>query len=128
MAKHEPSERVTRILQSRGVARAEIQTLTEMQAWDLVNEKPRARKAAPQRLRVCFTGFGPDEREALESIAMAAGHAVTRTVAKSLGILVCGDNPGPSKLEKARAAQIKILSATEYRKLAQAAVEAETTR
>jgi len=115
MAKPKQSERVTRILLSRGMALAEIQTLGETQAWDLVYERPPANNVTPQRLRVCFTGFGPDERAELESIAMAAGHNVSRGVVKSLGILVCGDNAGPSKLEKAHTQEVKILTAAEYR-------------
>lgn len=110
-----PSEKVTRALLSRGVSADQIQPLTEQQAWELVREKPRARIATVQRVRVCFTGFGPEEREALESIAVRAGHHVARAVNKSLGILVCGDNPGPSKLEQARAQRVEILTADEYR-------------
>lgn len=119
MADREPSERVTMILLSRGMPLLEIQTLSEGQAWAVVNEKTPARKVAPRRLCVCFTGFGPDEREALESMAFEAGHHITRAVIKSLDILVCGDNPGPSKLEKARAQAVKILTAAEYRELAE---------
>jgi NAD-dependent DNA ligase len=120
MANHGPSERVTRILLSRGMPLLEIQALTEGQAWDAVNEtEPRARQAAPRRLHVCFTGFAPDEREALESMAIEAGHDVTRSVIKSLDILVCGDTPGPSKLEKARSQAVEILTAAEYKELAE---------
>lgn len=43
---------------------------------------------------------------------------------KSLGILVCGDNAGPSKLEKARAQGVEILSAAEYRALVKGQDEA----
>jgi len=112
------SEKVTDALLSRGIPPEEIQALTEGQAWDLLRETPPARNAAPRRLRVCFTGFAPDEREALESMAVAAGHDVTRTVIKSLGMLVCGESPGPSKLEKAQAQGVAILTAPEYRELA----------
>jgi NAD-dependent DNA ligase len=115
MARVQPSEKVTRALRSRGFAEADIQTLTEGQAWDLLRANPRARKAAPPRLRVCFTGFGPEERAALEALALAAGHAVTRSVGKSLGFLVRGDNAGPSKLAQAQAQQVRILTAAEYR-------------
>ena len=110
-----PSDRVTRALLSRGVPLEEIQTLTEGEAWSVLNETPSPRRAAAQRLSVCFTGFGPDGRQAMHSIALAAGHHVASGVNKSLAILVCGDNPGPSKLQKARAQGAKILSEAEYR-------------
>lgn len=119
MEKLGPSERVTRILLSRGMAIAEIQMLTELQAWDLVYEKLPARRAPLKRLQVCFTGFESEERYEMESIAMAAGHNVARSVTKSLGLLVCGDNPGPAKLEKAHAQGVKILTAAEYRERVQ---------
>lgn len=50
---------------------------------------------------VLFTGFSKGHKEALESLAEAAGWEVRTTVSQSLDYLVCGHKAGPAKVAKA---------------------------
>ena len=112
-----PSDKVVQILLARSAADAEeIAGLTEAEAWRRVYDLPKPARR-PSRIVVCFTGFSALEKEELAELAFRAGHHVTSSVTKKLGLLVCGDNAGPAKLEKAAQQGVTLLSGSEYRDL-----------
>lgn len=53
------------------------------------------------KFEVCFTGFRKTEKLDMIKVAEKANFLVRSTVTKNLGLLVCGQNCGPSKLRKA---------------------------
>lgn len=73
----------------------------------------RASKKSPGSKSVCFTGFGP-RKESLRAEAEAAGFHVVGSVTKALDYLVCGHEPGPSKIAQATERGAKVLSADEW--------------
>lgn len=91
-------------------------TLSEAAAWRLVYELPPKPKP-PTRLSVCFTGFTSAEKTELMALAHEANHHIAGGVTKKLGLLVCGDNAGPVKLEKAAAQGVTLMTGEEYREL-----------
>jgi DNA polymerase-3 subunit epsilon len=87
-------------------------------------KRKRASRKQPGQLAVCFTGFGAEvKKEELQAAAEAAGFHVTKSVTKTLDYLVCGAEPGPSKLEKATAQGVKIVSAEEWKPIVSAAAD-----
>ena len=78
------------------------QRLTHGLGLNFEREK-RQRKLAKALPQVCFTVFTLSKLEELSSVASKAGFEVKSSVTKSLRILVCGSNAGPSKIRKAEA-------------------------
>jgi DNA ligase (NAD+) len=112
-----PSEKVARILLARSeLGEAQVAALSEAEAWRQVYSLPKPARG-PTRVVVCFTGFSALEKEELEALALQSGDHVTASVTKKLGLLVCGDNAGPSKLEKAAVQGVTLVTGPEYRQL-----------
>jgi NAD-dependent DNA ligase len=110
-----PSDKVTRILKARTDLPPErLAEMSEAEAWRLVYSLPGPEKS-PTRVSVCFTGFSTSDKKALWALADAANHHVTPSVTKSLGVLVCGANAGPKKLEKAAQQGVALMTESEYR-------------
>jgi DNA ligase (NAD+) len=49
---------------------------------------------------ICTGTFGGFSREELEEFIISNGGLIVSTVSKKTNIIIVGDNPGPSKLEK----------------------------
>jgi NAD-dependent DNA ligase len=108
-----PSDKVTQILLSKtDLTHADIALLSEAQAWRWVYSIPKPPR--DERLQVCFTGFGAAEKQELEALAEAAKIRVVTRVTKELGILVCGPNAGPKKLETAAAQGALLLERKDF--------------
>jgi NAD-dependent DNA ligase len=115
------SERITRILLSKGITEQQLAMLSEGRAWQLLYEiegrtfaKRRPKNTLPE---ICFTGFTDAEKPALVALAREHGYAPKDSVTVKLKILVTGAFPGPNKLDKARAQGCQILSEAEFRRL-----------
>ena len=53
-------------------------------------------------MKVCITGTFPTARKSIQIDIERLGGSISNAVTKSTNILLVGDAPGPSKLEKAR--------------------------
>lgn len=82
--------------------------------WIYVHFPPKTKRPDPLTYAICFTGFRPDDRARLEELAKQAGYRVLTGVSSRLNVLVTGEVPGPSKLEKARQQRVTILSESEF--------------
>ena len=110
-----PSEKVARILRSKTeLSDEEIEVLSDAEAWSIVYSLKSSKPEAKQKAQICFTGFSPFEKETLSEAAEQKGFKVVKSVTKKLSFLCTGDDPGPVKLEKARAQGATILSADEF--------------
>lgn len=113
----ELSRRVEAILQDGVIEEFELDEFRELCCALLgLRERKRSRRAArkkPGALSVCFTGFGP-RKEQLRTEAEAAGFHVASGVTKTLDYLVCGPEPGPSKIEQAQERGAKIVTVDEW--------------
>ena len=112
-----PSDKVKMILMSKSdFSEAEIDSMTEAQCWEWVyaNKTP---SQADTREQICFTGFRPAEKEALQSKAEAAEMKVVKSVSKKLTYLCIGPNAGPKKMEKAREQGVTILTVDQFESL-----------
>lgn len=67
-------------------------------------------------LEVCFTGFKKADKERLTALALENNLYVAKDVTVNLGILVCGYNAGPKKIERAvnSAMKVEIMDETEF--------------
>ncbi|EPJ5822028.1 BRCT domain-containing protein [Pluralibacter gergoviae] len=74
---------------------------------------------------ICFTGFSKDRKNALITIAIALEFSVTKDVTKTLDYLCCGDNAGPSKINKAKQNGAKLLSEDEFLKFSSEIISSE---
>ena len=106
--------------EARELSREDIDSLSDREAQNYyygVVAKDRPRKAVDNRKSICFTGFTVQEREPLAAQAESSGYRVVDTVNKNLYLLVCGLSPGPSKIQKAREQDTRIVDESEFRKL-----------
>ncbi|HOH27420.1 MAG TPA: hypothetical protein PL032_10605 [Syntrophorhabdus sp.] len=89
----------------------QLQNMTDGECWQWVyaNHPPkRVGRIIPE---VCFTGFRPDEKARMESIAKENGYNVVKSVTVKLKYLVTGEAAGPSKLTKAKEQGVQIITA-----------------
>ncbi|NCB64502.1 MAG: hypothetical protein EOM52_13115 [Clostridia bacterium] len=94
----------------------ELQRMDYRDCWKWVykNQPPKSRRLRDGKPEICFTGFRPDERQELESIAEQSGYKVVKSVTTKLGVLVTGEAPGPSKLEKAKQQGTEIMDMGQF--------------
>lgn len=68
--------------------------------------------------KVLFSGtFEGYSRDGLKELAQSHGATIASSVSKNLDILICGEDMGPSKLEKAQQLGVKMISFDEFLKL-----------
>lgn len=67
-------------------------------------------------LEICFTGFKKADKERLIALAKEKKLYVANDVTINLGILICGYNAGPKKIERAvnSAMQVEIMDEEEF--------------
>jgi len=90
--------------------------MDEVAGWDWIYAQA-AKKAQTKRPKVCFTGFSAVDRALLVALADQAGFDVADSVSASLSYLCAGENAGPAKLAKAKAAGCMILTETAFQAL-----------
>ncbi len=80
---------------------------------------PTARDINKSHLpEICFTGFSKADKARLEKDAKAAGFYPTkRSITVKLLALCCGENAGPSKLNKAKEQGCLVLDENQFYKL-----------
>ena len=71
-------------------------------------------KRQKNKTEVCFTGFKSQRKKELVSIAKDNNLLVRSDSTNDLDLLVCGENAGPQKIEKARKNGAEIISETEF--------------
>ena len=115
-----PSEKVVKVLRSKSnFTDDEINKMSEREAWAWVYQNKAQAAPADNRNQICFTGFRPEERVKLWNIAEGAGMKIVKSITKKLTFLCTGDHPGPSKLEKAKSQNVKILNENQFFNLLQ---------
>jgi len=94
----------------------QLEAMEDRECWQWIyaHFPPKTKRAHPSMPAVCFTGFAPDARERLQTLAEQAGYRILTGVSARLKVLVTGEAPGPSKLEKARQQGVEILSEAEF--------------
>ena len=105
------SEKLRRILWSKyGYSDDFMRSLSDADGWRIIYSENYS-KLKPinqsKKIDICFTGFTEGEKELLSKKALESGLDVKTSVTKNLSILVCGDKPGPAKVEKAK--ELKII-------------------
>lgn len=95
----------------------EINQLTDQKAWEIIYSlKPTK---PDYTFEICITGFSPPDKTRLKQLAEENNIKVRTSVTKNMNYLVIGDDPGPSKLEKARETGKKIITKPEFMALIQ---------
>ena len=79
---------------------------------DIPDSLPHASDFAGKK--VVFTGFTTIQKNAMRVVSDRCGMIQQTGVCKSTDILICGDNAGPSKLQKARAQGVEIMTACDF--------------
>ena len=69
--------------------------------YEILPRLKTERSNKENKLEVCFTGFSKNTKENLKLIAKKNNLFIRTEVTKKLGLLVCGENAGPSKLKQA---------------------------
>jgi len=108
------TEKVARILRAKSeMSEPEIQAISDREAWAWIYSQ-RPRKTAEKLDQICFTGFDPDARSALEEKARESHLEVVKSMTKNLRYLCTGPNAGPSKLEKAAEQHVVLMSQEQF--------------
>jgi NAD-dependent DNA ligase len=94
----------------------QLQAMEDQECWRWIYARfpPKTKRSANSRPEICFTGFRPEDRARLESLAEQNGYHVVTRVTLGLRVLVTGGAPGPAKLAKARQQGVEILSEAEF--------------
>src|SRR5208283_6207537 len=115
---HMASEKVIGMMVEKGspYSLEQLQGMQDRECWGWIyaHFPPKTKRPDPSTHAICFTGFRPEDRERLEKLAVQAGYRVLTGVSARLNVLVTGEAPGPSKLEKARQQGVTILSEAEF--------------
>lgn len=105
---------VAKILSSKSdLSPEKIESISDADAWKIIYSLTST-KVRDDRIQLCFTGFDPDQKQVLVDYARANKCKVRGSVTKKLDYLICGEYPGPVKIEKARSQGAKILTASEF--------------
>lgn len=107
------SEKLLRILRSKTqLSDLELSKLNESDGWNIVYSLSGTKKE--KLIEICFTGFTPADKNELIKIAEENNFHVAQSVTTNLNFLCCGDNAGPSKMEKAKKQNVQILTKNEF--------------
>jgi NAD-dependent DNA ligase len=111
------SDKLRAILRSKTrLTEAEIEALpTDAHAWKSVYLSATKKNGKDVRPQICFTGFDAEEKETLFLLAEQSGFCAVDSVTKGLKYLVAGTTAGPSKLQKAIAQGVLVLTAADFR-------------
>ncbi|WP_421497825.1 BRCT domain-containing protein [Flavobacterium columnare] len=111
------SDKLLRIIRSKTeLTEKEIENLTEQKGWEIVYSLTLKKEKLNE---ICFTGFSPSEKKELIQIAENNKFHVAKSVTTNLNFLCCGDNAGPSKMDKAEKQGAIILNKDDFFKLIQ---------
>src|SRR5690606_8348726 len=111
------SDKLLRIIRSKtDSTEQEIENLTEQKGWKIVYSLTLRKEKLNE---ICFTGFSPSEKKDLIQIAENNKFHVVKSVTTNLKFLCCGNNAGPSKMDKAEKQGAIILNRDDFFKLIQ---------
>jgi BRCT domain type II-containing protein len=111
------SDKLLRIIRSKTeLTETEIENLTEQKGWNIVYSLTVKKE---KHNEICFTGFSPSEKKEITQIAENHNFHIAKSVTTNLTFLCCGDNAGPSKMDKAEKQGAVILNKEEFYKLIQ---------
>jgi len=96
------------------VEQLELMHDKECWKWVYENHPPKTHRRTSSKPEICFTGFRPEDRTSMEKLAEENSYRVVGSVTINLKVLVTGEAPGPSKLEKARQQGVSILTRGEF--------------
>ncbi|MCB1470928.1 MAG: hypothetical protein KDK08_28055 [Rhizobiaceae bacterium] len=113
------NERVTKILLKEGLDKDTIAQMTDGEAWNRVYELNPPKRRLLKAPTICFTGFVKAEEVHYRSLADKIGLKPTGSVSGITNYLCLGSNPGPSKMDKARKAGVKMLSLDDFLEMVQ---------
>ncbi len=103
-------EKLKRILRSKtDMTVEEIAALSDADGWKIIYSQS-SRSPKDTRLKICITGFSNSRKAELKAIASTAGFRVVTGVTKNLEFLCVGEDPGPSKLQKAQEQNVQIIT------------------
>lgn len=94
---------------------SDLSQLSEAEGWKLVYSLRPPKKVRLNE--ICFTGFGYSANKELTIIAEENNFHVVKSVTVKLDFLCCGENPGPSKMAKAKNNCSHIIDEEEFREL-----------
>lgn len=117
-----PTEKVTRILVKEGLDIDAITHMTEGEAWGRVYELNPRKRSVSSAATICFTGFVKADQVNYRSLAEAIGLKATDGVSGTTNYLCLGPNPGPSKMDKARKAGVRLISLDDFLDMVQTGV------
>ena len=90
----------------------ELEPISDQEYWSWIYAHRRPKKQSVPE--IYLTGFTPVEKEKLCGLAEALGFRVRTWVNQNLTILCVGDDPGPVKLEQAKAQNVTIMPVDEF--------------
>jgi len=89
-----------------------LKTYLEEQNTNIISDKLKG-------LKIVITGVFPEpyNRKKMEDLVIAHGGKLMKSVSKNIDFIVAGENPGPEKIQKAKALNIKIIDQSKFLQL-----------
>ena len=89
-----------------------LKTYLEEQNTNIISDKLKG-------LKIVITGVFPEpyNRKKMEDLDIAHGGKLMKSVSKNIDFIVAGENPGPEKIQKAKALNIKIIDQSKFLQL-----------
>ena len=106
-----PSEKLKQILRAEtDLSDEQIEDMSDREGWSYLYKIRPNKNRRIFKAQICFTGFSPTKRSALENSAKKSNYEIVKSVTKNLRYLCIGPNAGSSKLSKASKQNVSIIT------------------
>ena len=84
-----------------------------------IQEKPKSVNNRLSNKKILVTGTFSSSRDELKDKILFLGGTISSSISKNIDFIICGENPGPAKIEKANQLGLKIISEEDFYEMIQ---------
>ena len=84
-----------------------------------IQEKPKSVNNRLSNKKILVTGTFSSSRDELKDKILFLGGTISSSISKNIDFIICGENPGPTKIEKANQLGLKIISEEDFYEMIQ---------
>ena len=84
-----------------------------------IQEKSKSVNNRLSNKKIIVTGTFSSSRDELKDKILFLGGTISSSISKNIDFIICGENPGPTKIEKANQLGLKIISEEDFYEMIQ---------
>ncbi len=84
-----------------------------------IQEKSKSVNNRLSNKKILVTGTFSSSRDELKDKILSLGGTISSSISKNIDFIICGENPGPTKIEKANQLELKIISEEDFYEMIQ---------